>query len=147
METTAVAAVLGISREQVARIEERGKEAIARDRELADAHDHGEAKAPALRRARRARMARPAPTTGNVRQRLSAALREKVILDVLADGPKTTSEIVEALAKTEVPIGTWWTRHMLRLLRSREIVVCNSTRVVTHDAPVLRWERRRVTSD
>lgn len=144
LETTQVAAVMGLSREQVARIEERGKEAVARDRDLSDAHERKEPARPATAPGRRRHEARPSPTTGNVRHRLSAALREKAILDVLAEGPKTTSEIVSAFVSSSAPIGMWWTRHVLRILRSRELIVARSIRVAGQDSPVPEWMLRGV---
>jgi hypothetical protein len=143
LDASDAAAVMGLSREQLARIEERGKEAIARDRELADAHDREVEPATVPTRSTSRHEAKPTPTTGNVQRRLSAALRERAILEVLASGPKTTSEIVAALASTSTPIGTWWARHVLRLLRSREVVTVRSIAVVGQDAPVHEWRCRQ----
>jgi hypothetical protein len=77
-----------------------------------------------------------------VRQRLSAALKERAILDVLAGGRKTTSEIVEALTRSGAPTSAWNVRHVLRVLRSRELVTAQAVPVLGQDAPVLEWTRR-----
>jgi hypothetical protein len=143
LELGDVAAILGISRDPVARIEAQGKAALARDHDLA--HDHERPPAPANdvvheEAPRRVRRERPSPTAGgDVKTRLSAALREKAILDVLVTGAKTTQEIVDALAGTANPAGYWWVRHVCRILRARELVRSRMVPVHGQDAPVLRW--------
>jgi hypothetical protein len=144
IEAGEVAELLGLSRELVGRIEERGQAAVARDRDLAEAHEHESAVRPArdvaaVRRQSLRRPARPSPTSGNVRGRLSAALREQAILDALVDGPKTTAELVERLRGTTHPAGYWWVRHVCRTLRARERVTSRMVRVAGQDAPVIEW--------
>ena len=138
LEPADVAAVLGLSREVLARIEEKGRLAIARDAELADAHDRAPAAANDAAPTATKRE-RPSPASGDVKRRLTMALRERAVLDLLPEGPKTVSELVVALSRTDTPIGEWWVRHVCRLLRGRELIRAESFAVAGQNAPVLRW--------
>ena len=138
VELTELAAITCMSREHLARIEEHGRARICGDDVLATAHEREQE--TETRRARKLRPVRTSPVAGgDLRQRLGAALREKAILEVLAGGPKTTPEIVAALVGTEQETSAWNVRHVLRVLRARELVVGRTVPVEGQDAPVMEW--------
>jgi hypothetical protein len=134
-----LATLTGHAREELKRIEVRGRDAMAVDAVLAEAHGRGPDEAEA-RRARRRSPARVSPVaSGDLRTRLELAVREKAILDALADGPKTTAQIAAALEGTEQQTSAWNVRHVLRVLRARELVSARSVPVEGQDSPVLEW--------
>lgn len=138
VELTELAGITGFTREQLARIEEHGRVRIGADERLAEAHE--QECTEDTRRVRRLRPVRTSPVAGgDLRMRLSAALREKAILHVLAGGAKTTPEIVEALAGTEQETSAWNVRHVLRVLRARELVEGRTVPVEGQDAPLMEW--------
>jgi hypothetical protein len=140
VELTELAAITGFTREQLARIEEHGRARIGADEQLAEDHDRESEED--TRRVRRLRPVRTSPVAGgDLRSRLSAALRERAILDVLSRGPKTTPEIVAALAGSEQETSAWNVRHVLRVLRARELVNVRNVPVGGQDAPVMEWRR------